>query len=583
MKLLEALNILRKPCPPTALSLRIHLACGFTPLHLETFLAAYLRMAYPEHTVEVETGLYGSTYDSLAKLGESDAISIDALAVVLEWADFDPRLSIRQSAGWHPSCIADIAGSFAMRAELIGDALVTLSNRLPVIASLPSLPLPPVSHMPTYWAEASELRLRELVGQLAARIADSGVRVVNPQWLDSVSPPVARFSARSELLSGFPYDLTHASVLAESLVRLVARKQPRKGIITDLDGTLWHGILGEVGVQGVTWHLDARSHIHAVYQQMLSALADTGVLIAVASKNEADLVTECFRRDDLLLKVDRVYPFEVHWGPKSKSVERILQTWNIGAGDVVFIDDSAMELAEVQAAHPSMECLLFPTGDEQAVYNLILHLRDLFGKDRVDDEDRLRLDSIRRAAAAPVPQTAAHTNVEGFLATAEPLLAISRTKNPLPPRALELVNKTNQFNLNGRRYSDAEWRSFMARSDSFLVMTDYSDKYGPLGRIAVIAGRISDGHVTVDTWVMSCRAFSRRIEHFCMSYLFSKFECETVTLAFESTLRNAPMREFLAAMTGAGPIDNGNIVLHRSEFAARCPPLYHLIKDEDNG
>src|SRR5258708_40172043 len=105
-----------------------------------------------------------------------------------------------------------------------------------------------------------------------------------------------RLDVQSELLSGFPYQLSHASALAELLAALVRNPIAKKGLITDLDDTLWAGILGESGVDGISWHLEQKAHIHGLNQQFLASLASAGVLIAVASKNDPALVEQAFER-----------------------------------------------------------------------------------------------------------------------------------------------------------------------------------------------------------------------------------------------------------------------------------------------
>src|SRR5207248_6984173 len=140
--------------------------------------------------------------------------------------------------------------------------------------------------------------------------------------LDRLSPPAERRDVQAEILFGFPYRPAHAAAVAELLTELLKTPAPKKGLITDLDDTLWAGLLGEVGADGVSWDLDHRSQLHGLYQQTLGALADAGVLIGVASKNDAARVHEAFRRRDLLLRRERVFPFEIHWGAKSESVAR---------------------------------------------------------------------------------------------------------------------------------------------------------------------------------------------------------------------------------------------------------------------
>ena len=128
------------------------------------------------------------------------------------------------------------------------------------------------------------MTLHERIYGFAATLATSpGVRVLNPEWLGRLSPLGQRHDLSSELRWGFPYHLEHTSALCDLLAELLWPAPPKKAIITDLDETLWRGVLGEDGVDGISWDLDHSSHAHALYQGMLASLADLGVLIGVAS------------------------------------------------------------------------------------------------------------------------------------------------------------------------------------------------------------------------------------------------------------------------------------------------------------
>jgi FkbH-like protein len=575
LKLIEALGILKEPASPDRKPLRAFLACGMMPVHLETFLAAHLRRLAPGHPVEIETGLYGDLAGNLDRLSAS---STEAGAVAVEWSDLDPRLGVRSLGGWSPSSLPDILETAHARLRQYGDALARAADRAPVALCLPTLPLPPFSCTAGHQGSGVELRLRESVAHFAAEAAAlPGVRVANPQRLDELSPPGQRLDVKSELLSGFPYTIAHASVVGELLARLIRPTVPKKGLITDLDDTLWRGILGEVGVDGVSWDLNRHSHVHGLYQQLLHSLAEAGVLLAVASKNAAELVDQAFERADILLKRDRVFPLEVHWGRKSESVARILQAWNVGADSVVFVDDSPMELAEVQAAHPEVECIPFPARDDQAAYELIVRLRDLFGKERVSEEDALRLASLRNASRMRREAVQLGVDADHFLEQAEATLTLDFSRGP-DPRAFELINKTNQFNLNGRRLTESDWQALLGDPEAFLLVAAYQDKYGALGKIAVLAGRRREGSIAVETWVMSCRAFGRRIEHRCIEQLFARFRTQEVAFDFQATPRNGPLQEFFAGLLG-GPPEQG-VRLSRDVFERKCPRLFHRIEEE---
>ena len=573
MKLVDALRILRE-APHNAKPFLTFLACGFTPGHLQTFLAANLQTLLPDRCVEVTTGLYG---DIAGNIGQIDTLDGEAAAVILEWSDIDPRLGIRSLGGWGPKQLEDILRSLLPQLNRIKEHLQNASARHQVVVSLPSLQIPPIAFTPTWQASSFEQELEEEVARLGSWIVrQPNLKLINSAYLTRHSSGFDRFDVQSEVLSGFPYGLSFASRLAQALAQLIINRVPKKGIITDLDDTIWRGILGEVGIEGISWSLERRGHMHGLYQQLLRALSEEGVLIAVASKNNPSIVQQALKSDRMFLSAKDVFPMEAHWGRKSESVSRILKTWNVSAESVVFIDDSPMELAEVKATHPEIECILFPKDDYKAVYLLLTDLRDLFGKTSITREDSIRMESIRHSAifkeSVDDPFSA-----DDFLRQAEAKLELSLHKIPVDPRALELVNKTNQFNLNGKRLSETEWQAFLGNPESFLLVAEYQDKYGPLGKIAVLAGRNVDNKTCVEVWVMSCRAFSRRVEHCCLAYLFDKFASEEIILDFKVTEKNGPFQYFLSEFSPQ-PSALG-LRIPRGSFIAKCPARFHSIRE----
>ncbi|MGC4119243.1 MAG: HAD-IIIC family phosphatase [Myxococcales bacterium] len=571
MKLAEATRILNQNAALPGPALEVFLACGFTPLHLKTFLVAQLAEISPARRISVTTGTYGDLAGSLERAAREGVRSV---AAALEWEDLDPRLGLRSAAPWRLAQLPDILATATSRLGRLREALAQLAERAPVALSLPTLPLPPVFKVPLAQADGFALRLQEHAFAFAASLADlPRVRVVSPQQLDALSPLAARADVAAELRWGFPYSLEHASNLAGQLARLLAPPPACKGLITDLDNTLWRGILGDDGLEGIGWDLPHGSHGHALYQRMLASLSDLGVLLGVASKNNPALAEQALARPDLLVPRDRLFPVEANWKPKSESVARILKAWNVGAESVVFVDDSPLELAEVQQAFPTMKTLLFPAQSEAGIRALLDELRDRFGRSSVETEDGLRVASLRAAQERAVE--APGTSAETVLATAEATVTFAHDRPD--PRAFELVNKTNQFNLNGLRLDEATWRTRTANPARFLLTVSYADKFGPLGRIAVVGGTRAPAP-RIDCWVMSCRAFSRRIEFHTLAALFERLDADVLELDFIPTERNGPLREFLAAVLGADPI--GPVRLTREALKTRCPPLYAKVTTE---
>ena len=220
-------------------------------------------------------------------------------------------------------------------------------------------------------------------------------------------------------------------------------------------------------------------------------------------------------------------------------------------------------------------------------------LRDLFGKDKISQEDGLRAPSLRANAELQHDMEKASPGAASdFIRHIDGKLTLSSQKQPLDSRSLELVNKTNQFNLNGRRFQEAEWQNWLNAPDAVLVAASYRDKYGPLGNIAVIAGDLlnvngvngdSSGkrRLCIRTWVMSCRAFSRLIEYECVRWLFAKLDVEELEFDFLPTARNTPMQNFLQQVRNA-PAEP-HCRLSRAQFMQSCPRLSHTVEESANG
>ena len=565
MRLARALEILQRSAGDGA-AFTVSLACGFEALHLRTFLAAELTERLPQARVQVDTGLFDDLSGNIERAAASAA---DAVAVVVEWPDLDPRLGLRRLGGWHADQLDEIVTGAGAALARLEQAITVAAGARRVVWLAPTLPLPPLFPQAPAQSGPHELALRRLVADTAARLAGQpGVSVASLQRLDELSPPHARRDVRDELATGFPYSLHHAGAVAALLAELLPAPVPRKGLITDLDDTLWAGILDEQGPEGVSW--TEGDHRHALYQQQLASLAGAGVLLGVASRNDPGLAAEALARSDLVISPDALYPVEASWGPKSDSIRRILEVWNVAADAAVFVDDDPLARDEAATALPGL-LTLSPPQDEDGVWAFLVSLRAAFGKGEVSAEDALRLDSIRSAQALRSAQGSGDGGE--FLAQIGGTVEF-RTGAPRAPRALELINKTNQFNLNGRRLTEADLDT-AAQRGAELVTVSYTDRYGPLGVIAALLVSAGDCGPHVDTWAMSCRAFGRRIEHHTLSHLFDRHAASEVALAFEPTERNAAISDFLAMLDGTP--SGGPLRVSRARFEQHSPPLVHRV------
>lgn len=227
MNLLDALELLKRPISEPASNRELRLACGFTPLHLKTFLAAHLRLCFPKDRIEIETGLYGDLVGNLERLRPSGGLMV---CVVVEWADLDPRLGIRSLGGWRSADIPDIVESARRQSERLSDLIKQLADKVSIYVSAPTLPLPPIFTTRGGQAHHYECQLRDIAASLATSLsAHLRVRLLSSRCLDELSPLARRFDVKAEITSGFPYSLEHASRLAESLAALIQDSPPKRG------------------------------------------------------------------------------------------------------------------------------------------------------------------------------------------------------------------------------------------------------------------------------------------------------------------------------------------------------------------
>lgn len=569
MTLAEALKVNRRAPEATESPLRIFLVTGFEPLHLLTFLRAHLRVTLAGRAVEIQTGLFEDLSGSLLALA-SNASRIGVVA--FEWADFDARLGIRTSYRWQSGMDEDICAEVVKRSAFFLELLSQIPADKLVVISPPTLPFFSPSYLPPARAGRVFLSVQESVGRFISEVSRlMNVRVINADTLNLASSYGVRFDPKATLMSGFPYQLPHASVLGGLMANLVCPRSPKKGLITDLDNTLWNGILGEDGMEGVSWDLDRGGQVHGLYQMFLGEIARAGVLMGVASKNDPQLVKEIFARRQLALDPKHLFPIEAGWGEKSEAVSRILRRWNIGAGDVVFVDDSPMELAEVKQKHPDIECIRFPQAAGE-ILDFLRILSEWFGRDTLTTEDSIRSQSIRNT----VPLGDSDSQRMEFLKTCDAVLAITNEYDPTDSRPHELINKTNQFNLNGVRYTKVDLDALLQQSDRLYLAFEYADKFGPLGRIAVLIGQRTGVTLRVTTWVMSCRAFSRNIEYRCLEVVFEHCGIDVIEFDFATTPRNSPFASFLSRIADAGRVT-------KKCFHATKPEMFHKLELPKDG
>jgi FkbH-like protein len=302
------------------------------------------------------------------------------------------------------------------------------------------------------------------------------------------------------------------SRLANHLARVVAAldRRPRKCIVVDLDNTLWGGILGEEGIEGIRIGEDGIGLAFAQFQRELLAIRARGVLLAIASKNDEEQALDVFRRHPgMVLRLEHFAAHRIGWQPKSESLAAIAEQLGFDSRALVFIDDSAHERESVRRAFPDVAVLDLPT--DPALYVAALRSCEELDAVQVTDEDRKRNEMVaaenqRTRLRAEMPDLTAFLRSLGQQAILEPLGESNI------PRAAQLCQRTNQYNLTLRRH-DAAALHRLAAGEHAGILLRARDKLGDSGLVGfALALPASDGVWELDTFILSCRVIGRGLE-----------------------------------------------------------------------
>ena len=304
-----------------------------------------------------------------------------------------------------------------------------------------------------------------------------------------------------------------APMYGELVARLLAAQQGRsaKCLVLDLDNTLWGGVVGDDGVEGIViGQGSALGEAYAAFQDHCRELVRRGVILAVCSKNDEANALEPFdRHPDMVLQRGDVACFVANWSDKAANIRQIAHELNIGLDALVFVDDNPFERNLVRRELPMVA--VPGVGDDPTGYAQALADAGYFEGLSVTEEDRARTVQYHGNRAREALKGAA-TDLESYLRGLEMELTWRRFDRVGLQRVVQLINKSNQFNLTTRRYAEADVLAVMDDPDAFGLQLRLLDRFGDNGVIAVVIGRRLGDDVAIDTWLMSCRVLGRQVE-----------------------------------------------------------------------
>ncbi|MEO8523948.1 MAG: HAD-IIIC family phosphatase [Caldimonas sp.] len=307
----------------------------------------------------------------------------------------------------------------------------------------------------------------------------------------------------------------------ELAMRIVAaqRGRSRKCLVLDLDNTLWGGVVGDVGIEGlVLGEGSAVGEAHLELQRHARRLKERGVILAVCSKNEPAIAEQAFaRHPEMVLRRDDIACFVANWKDKAENLSAIAEQLNIGLDSLVFVDDNPAERARIRSALPMVAVPELP--DDPAGYVRALAGQGYFEAVSFTREDTQRAGSYAANAQREALRGSAQS-MDDFLRGLEMRVIHGPVGGLELERATQLINKTNQFNITGRRYLAQELAQLAADDANITLQFRLSDRLGESGLVSVMILRAAGsgaGELEVDTWVMSCRVFGRQLEDEAMN------------------------------------------------------------------
>jgi FkbH-like protein len=364
--------------------------------------------------------------------------------------------------------------------------------------------------------ERLNARLRELADE--ERVDILGVdRVVRDDGLRAWHDPTLWHRAKQEISP------VAAPAYGDLIARLVAAERGRssKCLVLDLDNTLWGGVIGDDGLEGIKLGQgSALGEAYLEFQHYVSDLGRRGVILAVCSKNEPKNARLPFdRHPEMVLKWEQIACFVANWDDKAKNLRSIARQLNIGIDSLVFVDDNIFERNFVRHELPSVAVPELPDGPE--FYARCLTDAGYFEALHITSEDQERGDRYQ-ANLAREQSRSSQTDDRSYLESLDMELRWQPFDRVGMLRIVQLINKTNQFNLTTRRYSESEVDAMMQDGCTLTLQLRLVDRFGDNGMIGVVVGRLQGDSLRLDTWLMSCRVLGRQVEEATLNIVVSE-------------------------------------------------------------
>ncbi len=377
----------------------------------------------------------------------------------------------------------------------------------------------------------------------------AGVHLLTAEEIARLYPVDEVHDPHADELGHVPYTPDYFAALGTALARKVhaLTAEPYKVIVLDCDETLWRGICGEDGPDGIVLDAPRRA-----LQEFMLRQRQAGMLLALSSKNNEEDVLETFRRNpEMPLQLEHFVSWRINWQPKSVGLRSLAEELGLGLDSFIFVDDLPKECAEVEAQCPEVLTLALPP-DPAEIPEFLAHIW-AFDHTTVTEEDRRRAamyaeqaqrDKLARQAAS----------LADFIASLDLQVRIAPPVPAQLPRVAQLTQRTNQMNATTRRRTEGEIRALMESGEAEILAVEVSDRFGSYGLTGVAIFRARTDALEVDTFLLSCRVLGRGVEHRLLArlgHIAAERGLPWVDVPFQPTARNRPARHFLESAGAA--------------------------------
>ena len=525
-----------------AIDLKAAVAGSMTIEPLVPYLGAHLltRNVKPQITVGPFNQLRQICQDHAAVLGRHD---LHAIALLWRIEDLFPDMLARCLE--EPGAVPELLLEVKNLAE--GVACLRKAFKGIVVVSTPPYPTTAGFEVSQMRQASSGMAIFHAISQCwTDEIAQlERVRLFDLHGMMLKTGLTKAHDARKWMLYRQPYTEEFWAEIGRMVGRILSAEKtsPKKCVVLDLDNTLWGGIVGEDGIEGIQLGEEFPGRAYRDFQRHLLCLKRKGVLLAVASKNNPDDAYEVFdKHDAMVLSRTDIAAFEIHWDSKVESLKRIARTLNIGVDSLVFVDDSPKEIGEVMERLPEVTCVTVP--EELAHLPALLAETDYFDFAEVTDEDRQRTEMI--AADNLRRQTQDTMSEEEFRRTLNLRINVFQAQRQHLGRVTQLINKTNQFNLTTIRRTHDEVEALANSADAVVLGMDIQDKYGDYGLVGVSILKKENRRCIIDTLLMSCRVLGRGAEEALIASIIeaaTSLECDELRGKYIPTPKNSMVKD----------------------------------------